>query len=188
MRLCALAATESRSLLPVSKLTYIYSTTFLLPALVLMLLCYQLKKGCELVAENKPEKKVCFQLDGLLVCCCELNTNNPQHKEVQVTACLGHRPGWGCALLVCPPHPSGVLLHPKTQHTDCWSTLLCCHAFGILLFWQWCPVRWGIAKQSEIRLAKGLPLQSPWWMGTKLVPLSFSCLRHISSLIAGSYP
>lgn len=51
-----------------------------------------------------------------------------------------------------------VQLQPKTQHA-CWSTLLCCYVFDILPFWQWCPVKWGIAKQSETRLTKGLPLQ-----------------------------
>lgn len=75
MRLCALDVTESRSLLPVSKPTYIYSITFLVPALMLMLLCCKLKKRCGLVAEKKPEKNTCFQLDGLWMCCCELNMN-----------------------------------------------------------------------------------------------------------------
>lgn len=69
MKLCALNATESRSILPESKPTYIYSITFLVPAQMLMLLCCKLKK-CELVAEKTPEK-----LDSLLMCCCEVYMN-----------------------------------------------------------------------------------------------------------------
>lgn len=43
LMLGALAATESRSLLPVSKTFYIYSITFLVPALMLMWLCCELE-------------------------------------------------------------------------------------------------------------------------------------------------